>query len=691
MKILNNIINYINSQGRFKSSDELILNAFFFHLASYSSLINPTIIFKNKQLPVNYFGISIAGSASGKSFVYSEAKKLFPVDKWKKAIEYSYNVANADLDNDEITIDGIETKLKNFLPNYENTIEGTREGIYLRALAISRCFSGSLNIINEEIMDIIRDSNLNVMKEIYDGMLLGKVIKGSTNENIYGIRANMLIFGSSVGMKRDQKVYETFLKALNSGIYRRSFIYYEEPRDIEMNDLEQINKPDMSLFFDFISSHKSVLSNGLPTIIELSSDAYELSELINQELIEFSNRYKEDERFSAEVGSFDKIIKLSGLLVMLNGSNIITYDELSYAYKFYKKLRDTNKNLFNVEPQHKRIYQVLKKIGKATKSEILEQDIFNRITFNEDILLVEEQCYRNNERLVITGSKIKFYSIEPMEQSSIEKIIVSLPKVDKKEKTTEYNSYQLPFFGEDKPSIERVVKSEKVSNFVLVHFDKGKRKKENAIHKINCVGLDVDYGFSLNDASNILSKWGIKYLIYTTRNHQKEKNGIVCDRFRILIPLRYTIEIEPDRFGSFVENIADGLGIKVIDTNALDISRLWFTNPKAQIIKNQSGSLFDPIPFLPETEVDEKIEAITEEIDNEEAKKRVNGMIRWVVANSIEGNRNNNLLRLGLFVLDLTGSKDITKSVILQANSQLSEPLDEREIRKTIFKTIERR
>ena len=689
--MLKDVINYINNKGRFISSDNLILNSLFFHISSYISVINPYIDYKDKLISINYFGISIASSGSGKSFVYNTIKNEFDTIKWEQAVKYSYEQTNKELPNNELQIDGISVSLRDFLPNYENNIEGTKEGLYLRALALSKCFVGSLNIINEEIMDIINNSNINVMKELYDGQLLGKVIKGSINENIYNIRANMLIFGSSIGLKRDNKTYESFVKSLNSGIYRRSFIYYEEPKDIIVNNSTDTGSFNIDNIISLIQSNRETLNNGLPFILNFDKNALELLETINNDLIIFANEFKEDERFSAEIGSFDKIIKLSGIISIWFGSSIIKKEYLEYAYEFYRELRDTNKNLFNVEPQHKRIYKILKSNKKLTKSEILEKDIFNRITFNEDINLIEELCYRNNERLIVSGNKIKFYSIEQMQETNLNKIIISIPEIDKKERTTQYKSMELPLFG-SKMCIESLIKSN-VSNFCLVHFKNGKRKKDNVIERTNCIGLDIDFG-SLDDTLYLLNGFDLNYLVYTTKSHQKDKGGLISDRFRVLLPLKNIIDIDADRYEEMVENIADSINLNIYDKNAKDMSRLWFTNKEAIIYKKEDGILFDATPYMPDTKKSEHIENVGSNLElnsNDELERRIKGMIRWTISSCYQGNRNAMLLKLALFVYDLSGSKELAKDVVLETNQMISEPLNEKEIRHTIFKTLERK
>ena len=689
--MVNKIIEYINSQGRFSSSNELIENSIWYVFSSYISIINPTIEYKGKNIPINYFGISIARSGSGKSFIYNKVKELFNISKWNKALEISFDNANRELPNDDIYIEGEKYNVKNFLPNFENSIEGSKEGLYLRCLAQSKCFAGSVNLVSEEIMDIVINSNLNTMKELYDGNFLGKVIKGNINKNIYGIKSNMLLFGSSTGLKNDNKIYSYFQKALNSGIYRRSFIYYEEPKELNLNHSEPMEIVDMEYIYQMIRDNMNAFIKGFPTIITIDKRTMQLLEDINQELIEFSNQYLDDERFSAEIGSFDKILKLSGLYALLHNRYTIEEDDVVYAYNMYKRLRETNKTLFNIEPQHKRIYKIIKRIGRCTKTDILEKDIFNRLSFNEDISLVDEYCYKNNEQLAITGSKIKFYEIKELDKNNLQKIIISVPSTDRKERTTQYNSMTLPMFGE--ASIEKVLIACKISNFCLVHFEKGKRSKNNSIPKINCIGIDVDYG-SLEETKNKLDKENLIYLIYTTRNHQKEKNGIISDRFRILLPLSVMVEIEPERYSKFIENICLSLGITVYDTSALDMSRLWFTSKECLIYTNTKGELFRPIAFLPDTSIDEEINNIVEKVEiteDDEVNRRINGFIRWTIANTGSGNRNNNLARLGLFVYDLTHDKELAQSVVLSTNNILTEPLSIKELEKTIFKTLRRK
>jgi len=686
---MKDIIDYVNSLGRFKTSNEIIENAFWFATSSIISIVNPAIEYKNNFYQVNYYGITLAGSGSGKSFSYKKIKDYYGeiIEKWKYAIQFAYDQNNKY--QEEIIIDGNKLKIKSFLPDFENSIEGTREGLYLRALALSRAFSGSLNLINEEILDIMSNSTIDTLKELYDGKFIGKIIKANINENLYGIRTNALLFGSSIALKRDPKIYELFNKTLSSGMYRRTFIFYEEPRDIEINNnnytiKQPIYKDNVR---EFISNNKSVMKTGLDSIISINTDALEILDFINNELVTFSNKHKNDSRMSAEIGSFEKILKLSALHAIVNGSDNVDSRNVEYAYDFYSRCRQTNFSLFNVEPQHKRIYNIIKHYKKLTKSEILEKDIFNRLTFNEDIKLVEELCYRNNEILKTNGSKVKFYSIEPLPLNDLNKCVVSIPMVDKKEKTTEYISVEIPFFGIEKQSVERLITSEKVSNFCFVHFKNGKRKSDNIIEGQNLIGIDVDNGVLIDDILDIMNNY--VYLIYTTKSHRKEKNGIICDRFRIILPTKTKFFVDNEQHKQLITNICEALGVGSYDVSTRNIDRLWFTNPDAIVFKNENGELFDVLPYLPDTELNEKTNTQLSKlkdikINDDELEKRINGMIRWTLSNTYEGNRNNNLFRLGMFVSDISDDIELVERILHETNHKLDKPLNISELNKII-------
>ena len=677
--MIGEVTRYINSLGRFNTTKEIIENALWFNISSLIGVLQPRISYNN--LALNYFGITIASSSSGKSFSNDKTLELFDIKRevYRDMLLKGYIANDSDVDTD-IIIEGNNVKLMNYLPeDISINIEGTTEGLYLRALAISNSFTGSLNIINEEVLDVIKDSSLNKMKELYDGRFNAKVIKGSINQNIYNLNANMLLFGSSIKIKKDIGTYNLFSNALSSGVHRRSYIYYEPPQPIQKKEKHEEVISDNSIAQNvksFIKNNLSDRLNGKDIVINI--DCRDIINDISQELLEFSNEYIYDERYSAEIGSLDRIVKLATYHHIATGSYRVNENDFAYAYDFYKRCRESTKQLFNIEPQHKKIYKILKSTNELSKSEILEKDIFQRNTFNEDLDLVDEICYRNNEVLVQKGNRVKKYKIEPLPPTDISKIIISLSiEQEKGARATKYKSMELPLFG-DKQSLESLVVSDKISSFCLVHFENNKRSDKNAIAGQNCIAFDFDDGeTTLEDVFSLFKDY--KYLIYTTKSHTEDQH-----RFRLILPTKFMFYVNQEQHAGLIENISNLLGITNYDIATRNISRLWFTNAKAKVFTNQQGEMLDVNCCIPNTKKEEELVRVSEDdVDEITKDKRVQGMLRWTVANATKGSRNISLFKLYKFVCDV-GSKEEANEIVYIANSLISEPLSEKEIQTLI-------
>lgn len=95
----------------------------------------------------------------------------------------------------------------------------------------------------------------------------------------------------------------------------------------------------------------------------------------------------------------------------------------------------------------------------------------------------------------------------------------------------------------------------------------------NMANFINCytVGLDVDKGPTLEEARTIFKDYA--HAIMTTRNHQKEKAGLVADRYRVVLLLDSPILLASDYKALYTD-----LCIKwpFLDPACSDASRMFF-------------------------------------------------------------------------------------------------------------------
>lgn len=82
--------------------------------------------------------------------------------------------------------------------------------------------------------------------------------------------------------------------------------------------------------------------------------------------------------------------------------------------------------------------------------------------------------------------------------------------------------------------LHRYVKSDYIQ-YSSFSWDGGYKNSERFNNENqNLLILDIDDGLSLSQAKTIFNQY--KYLICTTKSHQKDKKGVICDRFRIILP-----------------------------------------------------------------------------------------------------------------------------------------------------------
>lgn len=111
----------------------------------------------------------------------------------------------------------------------------------------------------------------------------------------------------------------------------------------------------------------------------------------------------------------------------------------------------------------------------------------------------------------------------------------------------------------------------------------GTNRRGSNVEEIgNVLIYDIDSGLTLSDAIDIAQ--GYKNLIVTSRNHQKDKKGFVCDRFRVIILLDsntpLSLAISKEDYPAFYTFVAEYLGFNSFDKATKDIARFYYPNPE---------------------------------------------------------------------------------------------------------------
>ena len=92
-------------------------------------------------------------------------------------------------------------------------------------------------------------------------------------------------------------------------------------------------------------------------------------------------------------------------------------------------------------------------------------------------------------------------------------------------------------------SLEDFVKIATTRHYSTGIFDNNHRTTKNFL-QAQSIGIDVDDGMTIDEAQVRFGDY--KHLIMPSKSHRKEKNGVVCDRFRVILFLEDTITSPQD-------------------------------------------------------------------------------------------------------------------------------------------------
>ncbi len=649
---------------------------------------------------INFYGMLFIKSGGGKDYAKNTIEAPFQriMKNMPGTIEYLATTSTSGEENNVL----IPKQYANKAPkDYEISIGSSDIGIYISSLFVSNAGIGSLNITINEFGDHVNNTqNINLLKEMYDGTVMAKMIQGEKDDdvrqNIYKMPTNFLAYGTPVGIKRDKKKLDSFKSITQSGLYRRSYIYYEEPmpgikKDMEIFDISDIEDAYANLV---LSKGIKILDKGQrvrgDNILQLSSEGQELLDIFEDELLENANNNLYDELIPLDETAYKTVEKTAAIVSILDLSEDITGDHVAYAIDLFKRTRKSVHSLFEQTPVFELIYLRLSMAQEPMmKSDLIKSLGITVKEFQENIDLVDELAHRYNKKLKTMGSKLLRYRIEDYEVTKLDKMIVSVStkEMTNPERATDFAPHEVAFFGEGM-TIQSLVTSKEVQSFCLSHFEpsnsapSGHRKKDNHIQGQNMVAWDIDDGLTMHEAIDRLQNYS--YIIYTTRNHQKPKNGgEPKDRFRVVMPTKTTFYVNPEQHKTMYENLSKVVDLPTYDVSTRNVSRLWYSNPDAEVIVNVAEPL-DVRCCIGDTETSERMLPKIEEIEVDEQDKRVAGMMKWFIANTSDGNRNVNIYKFGKFMLDLNMSKSEAEEKIHYVNQSISDPLPEGEVRTII-------
>ena len=673
-----------------------VLVGYYFSLVA--SMMRTTIATHDRgDIPVNLYALNLSTSGSGKGFSTNIMEngvihlfrqrfleETFPILAEQNLPKLAVKRANRKSTDPDEELARVQKEFDNLGSLVFSFDSGTPAAVKQMRHKLLMADAGSVNLQIDEIgSNLVGNVDvLNTFLELYDmGLIKQKLVK-NTSENVRSEEivgrtpTNMLLFGTPAKLLNGGKTEEELYSMLETGYARRCFFGYSRSsnKTLELTP-EQVYTMLTNQDSDkFLEEFSAKLEN-LADIINVNK-RLQMSKETSLLLIEYrlkcereAEQYPEHEEIKkAEISHrYFKALKLAGAYAFVDDSPELTQDHLYQAIKLAEESGDA----FNRLLTRDRPYVKLAKYIASCKREVTQADMVEDLPFyrgatgqkQEMLNLAIAYGYKNN--IIIKKSfsdGIEFLRGETLKESSLDRCVISYS-----------NDIALNYVNEFAP-FDKLHKLTQINgmHWVAHHLTNGHRNEENCIAGFNLVVFDVDGGTNLSTVKLLLKNY--KFLIYTTKRHTDEEN-----RFRIIMPINYQLELDAKDYKEFMSNIYEWLPFEV-DTATNQRARKWLSCEGHY--EYNDGEVLDALPFIPKTS---KNEARKELMNSQQS---MDNLGRWVVNNIGDGNRNNMLLRYSMILLDAGFDFEAIRTKVIALNDKIPDKLEEAEIMATIMTTV---
>ena len=214
-------------------------------------------------------------------------------------------------------------------------------------------------------------------------------------------------------------------------------------------------------------------------------------------------------------------------------------------------------------------------------------------------------------------------------------------------------------------------------NYSATAFRDGYRDGDHALPGQELILLDFDDRYSIGEAMVDFAEYvGV---IATTRNHMKEKHGVVAERFRVILPTDRPIMLEREGFKLMMAEVmrrfvhADGA--------CKNIDRMYYGFPDAEVFYLEGSRLFAWERFYRTAMVrqSERERQRSERVRRPDDMATVQrGYVTFFRNRFVPGNRNNALFQLACWMRD-DGVVELER-LLREMNSGSGCPLEEEEV-----------
>jgi len=548
--------------------------------------------------------------------------------------------------------------------------------------------TGSLNLQIDEIGSHLLGATdaLNAYLELYDqGMIHAKITK-NTNENkrtteiIGKTPANGLFFGTPSKLLNGAKIEQEFYDFLETGFARRLLFSVGVPvqtseKESAADVYARLSDPKTKSIVNKWATHFTSLADiakqdwavEVPDDVGIELMAYRLDcEKLAKAMPEHATLQKAE-----MIHRYTKVTKLAGVYAFVDEDSTLSMFQLHSAMKFVEESGEAFQALLSRE----KAYMKLARYIAGIKTEVTHADLLDALPF------YKSTTAQRNELMTLAiawGSKhhimikrtinefgIELFSGETLQETSLGAMRLSYST----HFAENWSGETVPF---SKLSILTQAQGHHWSNH---HFHYEHRKEENAIPGFNMVVIDVDDGkTSIKAVQELLKDY--TWLLHTTKRSTEK-----APRFRLILPTNYHLKLDSDDYKAFMEQVAEWLPFTT-DREAQQRSRKWLSNDKGIFIENLGGKLLDVLQFVPKTT---KNENYRKEIMSLES---LGNLERWFAQRFVSGNRNNNMIKFALALMDSGLSYGEIENRVVEFNKTIPNGLSKDELQSTVLKTV---
>lgn len=673
-----------------------------YFLAKMASCQRAVIVTKDRgEIPVNMYSLALATSGFGKGHsvhimeneVMMAFKKRFMNETMPLISENNlWTIANQrairNNSDPQEEFDKVEAEFHR-AGAYPFTFDsGTSPAVkQLRhKLLMANC--GSINLQIDEIGSNML-GNMEVLTlylELYDQGIVKQKLTKNTTDSIRGEEldgktpTNMLLFGTPIKLLDGGQTEDQFFSLLETGYARRCLfglgLHTDKafrtltPEQIYMNQIQPANSLTIQKWADVFVDLADPIVYGwkidLPDPVGIELVAYRCE---CERLAELMADHEEIRK--AEMAHrYFKALKLAGTYAFIDKSSEITIDHLKQAILLVEESGSSFQKLLTREKPYMKLAKYIATVGTSvTHADLQESLPFYKSSVsarNELITMATAWGYRQHiiiKKNFIDG--IEFFRGETLKETKLDEVMVSYSDHFAYNYTSEKCAFdQLPMLTQCKGM-----------HWVNHWCNNGHREENSMIPGFNLIVIDVDEGISLAACQELMKEY--EFITYTTKRHTDESN-----RFRLILVSNYTLEMDTDEYREFMDNIMSWLPFKT-DESANQRSKKWESHD-GEFFHNK-GTMLDVLPFIPRTKKNEEYKAqytTMQSLDNLE---------RWFAQRIATGNRNNQMIKFALALVDSGQSLIEVQQHVHAFNEKLNNPMAKSEIDSTIMVTIAKR